>query len=148
MFVHLVDDNPVIKTMRDFKQENPNVSLPKDNLEDALVGFGYYPLTFGDIPEYDPSTHKFVNATAPVLENDVWVLKKEIVELTAEQKVENDAIQAKTVRAQRTKKLEETDYLALSDVVISDEMKTYRQALRDITAQEGFPWNVIWPEKP
>lgn len=25
---------------------------------------------------------------------------------------------------------------------------TYRQALRDITAQQGFPWNVTWPEQP
>jgi len=27
-------------------------------------------------------------------------------------------------------------------------MKTYRQALRDITTQEGFPHNITWPEKP
>ena len=148
MFVHLVDGTPVVKTLRNFKQENPNVSLPKDNQEDALASLGYYPLTFGGIPEYNPATHKFVNATIPVLENDVWVLKKEIVELTAEEKEENDAIQAKRVRIDRTSRLQETDYLALSDVVMPEEMTAYRQALRDITTQDGFPWDIVWPVKP
>ena len=38
------------------------------------------------------------------------------------------------LRNQRNTKLEETDYLALSDATLSDNMKTYRQALRDITS--------------
>lgn len=42
----------------------------------------------------------------------------------------------------------ETDYLALSDTTLTPEMTAYRQALRDITTQEGFPYNVVWPVKP
>ena len=54
----------------------------------------------------------------------------------------------------RLKLLVESDFsdLPVTQARLSDKQKTewaeYRQALRDITAQEGFPWNVDWPVKP
>ncbi len=53
----------------------------------------------------------------------------------------------KRVRADRNRRLAETDYLALNDQNLSTEMTTYRQALRDITIQSD-PDNITWPEKP
>ena len=53
----------------------------------------------------------------------------------------------KQIRVQRDKLLAETDWWANSDVVMTDERKSYRQALRDITSQEN-PDNITWPEKP
>lgn len=53
-----------------------------------------------------------------------------------------------SVRLQRDLFLAETDYLALSDATLTAEMTTYRQALRDITDQAGFPESVTWPTKP
>ena len=53
----------------------------------------------------------------------------------------------KNVRADRNRRLAETDYLALNDQNLSTEMNTYRQALRDITTQTD-PDNITWPEKP
>ena len=63
------------------------------------------------------------------------------------------------LRNQRNAKLAETDYLALSDVTLSSDMKTYRQALRDLPAHangkdaafdsDGTTLkNVTWPTKP
>jgi|TARA_R100000479_G_scaffold112552_1_gene56819 hypothetical protein len=52
------------------------------------------------------------------------------------------------LRATRNEKLAETDYLALSDVVMSDEMRAYRQALRDLPANTTDPANPVWPVKP
>ena len=51
------------------------------------------------------------------------------------------------VRAERNRKLEETDYLALSDNTLADNMKTYRQELRDVPTQSD-PDNITWPSKP
>ena len=51
------------------------------------------------------------------------------------------------VRAERNRKLEETDYLALSDNTLADNMKTYRQELRDVPTQSD-PDNITWPTKP
>ena len=63
----------------------------------------------------------------------------------------------KELRKQRDEKLAETDWTALSDVTLTDNMKTYRQALRDLpasndgknaTLKDGVLENVKWPLKP
>jgi hypothetical protein len=52
------------------------------------------------------------------------------------------------VRAERDQLLQATDWQALSDNTMGEAMTTYRQALRDVPDQGGFPFNVVWPEKP
>lgn len=52
------------------------------------------------------------------------------------------------MRKERNKRLAETDYLALSDATLTDEMRTYRQALRDLPANTADPANPVWPVKP
>ena len=52
------------------------------------------------------------------------------------------------LRAKRNQLLTETDYLALSDVTMSDDMAAYRQALRDLPANTEDPANPVWPTKP
>jgi|14_taG_2_1085336.scaffolds.fasta_scaffold06363_6 phosphoglycolate phosphatase-like HAD superfamily hydrolase len=54
---------------------------------------------------------------------------------------------AEQVRTQRNLLLEASDIMAISDR-ITDEWRTYRQALRDVPAQSGFPTNVTWPVEP
>ena len=54
----------------------------------------------------------------------------------------------KTLRTKRNQLLSETDYLALSDSTLTDEMRTYRQALRDLPANTTDPANPVWPVKP
>ena len=60
----------------------------------------------------------------------------------------NQAIVLKQMREFRNNFLTETDWWATSDRTMSAEQTAYRQALRDITAQSGFPNEVIWPTKP
>ena len=59
---------------------------------------------------------------------------------------------ASMIRSQRDAKLSATDYLVVPDYPISPEdleaVKVYRQALRDIPEQPGFPKNVQWPVEP
>jgi hypothetical protein len=63
-----------------------------------------------------------------------------------------DAKQAEIQRAERDKKLAACDWTQLADSPLTDEQKTawgtYRQALRDVPAQAGFPWEVTWPSEP
>ena len=64
----------------------------------------------------------------------------------AEYKAYKDAEQAKAVRDQRNTKLSETDWTQLADSSADKVVyATYRQALRDITKQDGFPWDINWP---
>ena len=86
----------------------------------------------------------------------------ERIQLTAAEEAARDAeekawadgalgrAQAK-LRSRRNQLLAETDYYALSDVTMSDDMKTYRQELRDLPAGKDTVEkcdNVTWPTKP
>ena len=60
-----------------------------------------------------------------------------------------DAQQAAGVRANRSRKLADSDWTQVADSPVDKAVwATYRQALRDITAQAGFPWTITWPESP
>jgi len=68
-------------------------------------------------------------------------IQAEIARLEAEQPW-------KELRQERNRLIAETDYLALSDNTMSDEMKAYRQALRDLPANTTDPASPVWPGKP
>jgi len=60
-----------------------------------------------------------------------------------------DAEAAKSVRADRDKRLAECDWTQLSDSQVDKAVwATYRQELRDVPAQAGFPYDITWPVKP
>ncbi len=60
-----------------------------------------------------------------------------------------DAEQASAVRKSRGEKLADSDWTQVADAPVDKAVwATYRQALRDITTQEGFPWTVTWPDAP
>jgi hypothetical protein len=64
-------------------------------------------------------------------------------------KAMKDAECAASVRRQRTEKLKDCDWTQIADSTADKTAwATYRQALRDITGQAGFPWTITWPESP
>ena len=74
---------------------------------------------------------------------------KTAVEQEAEYKAMKDAEQAANVRRSRTEKLKDCDWTQIADSTADKAAwATYRQALRDITAQAGFPWTITWPDAP
>jgi len=67
----------------------------------------------------------------------------------AEYKAMKDAEQAASVRASRTQMLNDCDWTQIADSTADKTAwATYRQALRDITSQAGFPWTITWPNDP
>ena len=84
-----------------------------------------------------------------IVNNEVVNLTQaEIDSATAQLNDYNQNVLPQAIRAERNSLLAETDYLALSDTTLSSDMSAYRQALRDITSQAGFPTDVTWPTKP
>ncbi|CAB4146507.1 Phage tail assembly chaperone protein [uncultured Caudovirales phage] len=70
-------------------------------------------------------------------------------EQEAAYKATKDAEQSASVRTSRNDKLAQCDWTQLADSTADKTTwATYRQALRDVTVQEGFPWNVTWPVEP
>ena len=66
--------------------------------------------------------------------------------VTVENKPQGQAEDA--VRNKRDRLLQQTDWMALSDNTMTPAWATYRQALRDVTDQAGFPFSVTWPTAP
>jgi len=75
---------------------------------------------------------------------------EEIAEREAYERDVQPGIDLEVLREERNRRLAETDYLALSDATLSEEMRTYRQALRDLTdpSVTSDPANPTWPVKP
>ena len=67
-------------------------------------------------------------------------------------KAQKDAEQAKSVRTTRDTKLAECDWRVIkaaeTATTLDAAWATYRQALRDVTGQSGFPWTITWPDAP
>jgi hypothetical protein len=61
----------------------------------------------------------------------------------------DEAVVASEAREQRNDKLKDSDWTQVADTPVDQAAwAAYRQALRDITAQAGFPWTIDWPEQP
>ena len=73
-------------------------------------------------------------------------------EQEAAYKASKDAEQAKSVRTSRDDKLKETDWIVIKNLELNANIpgawEVYRQALRDIPTQAGFPWTITWPDAP
>jgi hypothetical protein len=77
---------------------------------------------------------------------------KTAAENEAAYKATKDAEQAKSVRTTRDTKLAECDWRVIkaaeTATTLDAAWATYRQALRDVTGQSGFPWTITWPDAP
>jgi len=64
-------------------------------------------------------------------------------------KARMDSERAETMRTERNDKLKDCDWTQISDSTADKTAwATYRQALRDVPTQEGFPWTITWPDAP
>ena len=85
-------------------------------------------------------------------ENGIKVEPAQAVSIPGQEIIVDNAVIAVEVRAKRNKLLAATDWTQLADSQMDEKaqaaMRAYRQALRDIPQQEGFPFNVEWPALP
>jgi len=127
-------------TIGQLRRDNPSVSFPAKIPDSILNQYDVYLVTELDKPSYDSVTQTLTLGT-PSLNGNQWE-----VSYIVENRLQADA--ELYVRQNRDALLIETDWMALSDVTMSSEMTTYRQALRDVPSQSGFPFNITWPTKP
>ena len=140
--------------MVDFYDENTDKILPcLDGVEEeyyirgdisVLNSLGIYVIR-NEIPTFNRDSHRIEFADV-VKEGNEYVRKFSIVKL-------NPKFAASRIRIRRDNLLRQSDVKALTDYPhVSEDMKNrwfkYRQALRDLTEQEEFPFNVKWPTEP
>jgi hypothetical protein len=153
-----------LKSQGEIRKLNPNVSLPKvwnSNVYDTL---GIDPVLETPKPDTTGDYKVVVRDGAEQDANNNWVqawVERDMFSDTTEDgvtttKAEHEAVYqarldteaAANVRSERDQKLKETDWMGMSDVTMSTEWATYRQALRDVPSQDGFPHTITWPDEP
>lgn len=100
-------------------------------------------------PQATPTRYQIAYRDGVEQMDGKWYTKYSVADLDAEGIAAKDAEQAKSVREQRTQKLKDSDWTQVADAPVDQAAwATYRQALRDVPSQAGFPWEVQWPVEP
>ena len=169
LFVEVATGTP--KTKVQLRQENKHMSLPEVWANATLDALGVARVTTvakPDVGEWQVAVKDGVEQVDGVWQ-EKWVTQEMFTEYTEEVTDENGVtttvthtvqaqIDAKvaadnaaleaTERATRDNLLKATDHYGLSDVSMTEAMTAYRQALRDVPQQAGFPQTITWPTKP
>lgn len=154
-----------VKSQGQIRRDNPNVSLPKVWNENVNETLGIDPVLIAPAPapsdEFKVVVRNGVEQDAKGNWVQAWTEREMFTEYTdddgntvtvqaqkdAKTAADNTAL-ASTERSTRDELLKATDHYGLSDVTMSADMATYRQALRDVPQQENFPGTITWPTKP
>ena len=144
----------------EFRAQFPETSLPIPLTEEVIQGLGGYVVFEG--PQATGGTvYQYSQRQGVEQINGKWYTKYVLgpvftdnqqstaAEQEASYKAMRDAEQAANVRQSRNAKLAETDWVVIkameTGTAVPADVSAERQALRDITTQAGFPWNVTWP---
>lgn len=130
------------------RRDNPNTSFPKQVSAEILSSYGVEPVVVADEPSFTQRTQVLSQDTQPSLVGGVWTLGWTVTDKTTEEVAEWDANEEMRIRHERDLLLSQTDWWCLSDRTPTQAQLDYRQALRDVTDQAGFPHDIIWPTKP
>lgn len=129
-------------------RDNPNTSFPSVMSDEVLARYDIFPVEPRNVPQSFDWVTQNATTVDPALEGGVWVQQWLITPASPEEVTQRTEELAQSVRAQRDALLAETDWMALTDTTLTPAWATYRQELRDVTNQPGFPTSVVWPTKP
>ena len=129
---------------------HPNTSLPKTWTPELLEELGLDAVFETPAPTTPQYQTAFKDGTEQVDGKFVW--KWTVSDMSDEDKAHVDAHRAAEIRAHRDKLIAETDWLVIKHLELNENVpgkwEVYRQDLRDVPSQAGFPHNVTWPVKP
>lgn len=134
--------------VRQLRRDNPNTSFPKKVSDEMLEDWGVFPVAEEDMPDHDERTQNCVKTNQPALNGGNWTMSWTISDKTAEETLQYDDDLAAKMRADRNTRLAETDWWAVADLTMTSEQTEYRNLLRQVPQQIGFPLSVTWPVRP
>ena len=133
---------------RQLKIDNPQVSFPKTITDELLADFNVFPVEPSVAPAYSNQTQTLQQIN-PAFNGNAWIEQWEVNELSEEEIQSLLLAESQAIREERTRLLRECDWTQVPDSPANAEAwAIYRQELRDVPLQEGFPWNITWPEAP
>lgn len=142
----LEDGAPREYSRSQLRHDNPNVSFPLAPTDDLLSEFGVYKYTNREPPQgHDPITEFVDDGAFEQSPDGSWSRAQVVIRKEPEEA-------AASVRGERDRLLsEENNYLFTKIAMgteVPAEIASYMQSLRDVPQQPGFPYDVIWPERP
>lgn len=144
-----VDTGAYPLSAADIKAAFPHTSFPSDvaGFEQCLPELGYAVVTA--TPQPITNYMQNVVETAPTKSDKGYQQTWEVLEATPAEIAERTVAEASSIRNQRNRRLADCDWTQLADAPVDAAVwASYRQELRDISNQAGFPWNVQWPQQP
>jgi Phage tail assembly chaperone protein len=135
------------------KERNPGFSWSFPPVASEVEPFGYGLFEWTIPPQNLPyDKHYTANGVTKDTDN-VWKNTYTTIDATPEQITERTNLKTTQVKLERDRALKKSDFIFAPDVPEAiknnlDAWKTYRQSLRDLPSQAGFPWNITFPEKP
>jgi hypothetical protein len=136
-------------TIGDLRRDNPQVSFPKIIPPEILAAYGMVEVQTQATPDYNPATQRVQTSYMPELVDGVWTMTKTVVDKDADQIAADTASKSVEIRNKRNELLSDSDWTQVLDAPVDrTTWANYRQALRDITDQAGFPFSVVWPSQP
>jgi hypothetical protein len=145
MLIAKVENGQVV-SIADYKLMFPDTSFPESGpSEDFLAEQGCFNVS--SWKQHNENTEKLL-PTSPYFEGDkVFTVKVE--QFTESELLQITDSKANKVRQQRNILLSDCDWTQVADAPVDKAVwATYRQDLRDISKQPGFPWSVTWPVAP
>jgi hypothetical protein len=140
-----------VVTDSQFRAENPNTSFPQVLTPEIIEDFGYDPVLEGPQPTLIPP-YQYAQRDGVVEVNGQWFTHYIAVTPDADQKAAMDAAQGDVVRAERNSRLAACDWTQLIDSPLDPDgrgaWQLYRETLRMVPQQQGFPWTIEWPPQP
>jgi hypothetical protein len=144
MYIKLTNDTPRAYSIGQLRRDNPQVSFPKTVPDNILAEYNVFPVTEIPKPEYDPQS-QYLQQSEYYQTETGWQFYYTVEQLPLEQV-------AQTVRHERDRLLEASDWIVSRSYErqqpVSESWAAYREALRDIPEQSGFPYAVQWPQTP
>lgn len=135
-------------TLNQLKVDEPGISFPETISEELYNSLGVFTAQVESKPSISYTQAAILQD--PVLENGKWIQHWSIIDVDAETAQHQYEFECGNVRNMRDSLLAECDWTQGKDIPdsISNIWTEYRQQLRDITSQDGFPFDIEWPSKP
>ena len=135
-------------SFEELRADNSQVSFPNPPPAVILGGFNVFKVEDTPVPTAQRGRQKVVEDT-PVREESGWCRVWKVIDLSAEEQEILAAQEGAVIRSMRDQKLKDSDWSQLPDAPVNKTAwAAYRQALRDVPSQVGFPWDVQWPVEP
>jgi hypothetical protein len=128
----------------------PQYSININPLPEELTQYEIYPVERVEVPLASDTQH--IVRELPEFVDGVWRDRLVLKDFTPEEIEQFTPNKVAQLKLERSRQLYETDWTQVPDNPLPpadrEAWRVFREELRNLTSQTGFPWNIVWPTPP